>query len=781
MKHKRFYLSLRFQIILGLVAIIALSMAGFYYLQTVLHRRHLIRNLGESSTHYLSNVIKSSLKHAMLTRNLDETRNIMTTVYGQQEVLSIFLVNKRGEIVVSPEDAAIGRRFDLSEPTCEICHRSESKDRPKTVLFTDSEGQDIVRNVSPILNEPECYGCHEPARKVIGMLVTDFSLSGIEERLGREFRQRMVSLAFFLVVVIAVLTLSMERFILARLKRFVAATKRFGRGDFSQDIPEERRDEIGDLAAAFNLMAVDLREYIAERKRAEAEVRRSRDYLNAITNSTHDGLVIIEKDFTISFANEAYARQVSMELEKIIGQPCYRVSHHRDEKCQAPEHECPLNALFETKLPQVAIHCHFDKAGNEMWVEVSGSPMLDEQGEVVRAIEVIRDITERRQSEEALRESEERYRTLYQRTPAMLHSIDRRGRLVSVSDHWLSTLGYEWNEVIGRELTEFMTEESSRYAREVTLPEFFRKGFCRDVSYQFVKKNGEVIDILLSAISERDAEGQVVRSLAILLDVTDRKRAEEELIAAHEKLQRAHETLKEAQVSAIAAEKMAALGRLVTGVAHEVVNPINSIDLVCQYRLRRSGLDNEEKQDLENIREDLRRVVKIADSLKSFARQSPLEFRMIDINTLLRDILLIIESGVLPEDVLVHTDLAEDLPLVAIDPDQIRQVFFNIISNAWDAMPNGGDLCIRTAVSNNAVEVSIKDTGHGISPENLPRIFDPFFTTKPEGKGTGLGLSVCQGIIESHGGSIWAESEAGQGTTFIIQFPLEQTTTGSPT
>ncbi|CAB1060288.1 PAS/PAC sensor signal transduction histidine kinase [Olavius sp. associated proteobacterium Delta 1] len=153
------------------------------------------------------------------------------------------------------------------------------------------------------------------------------------------------------------------------------------------------------------------------------------------------------------------------------------------------------------------------------------------------------EILKRLSAEKALRKSEERYRSLYHHTPAMLHSIDTDGCLVSVSDYWLEVLGYERDEVIGRKLTDFYTESSRRYAEEVVLPEFFKAGFCQDISYRFVKKNGDEIDILLSAISDRDASGKPARSLAVSIDVTERKHAEEALELAKEELRRYSEDL----------------------------------------------------------------------------------------------------------------------------------------------------------------------------------------------------------------------------------------------
>jgi signal transduction histidine kinase len=251
------------------------------------------------------------------------------------------------------------------------------------------------------------------------------------------------------------------------------------------------------------------------------------------------------------------------------------------------------------------------------------------------------------------------------------------------------------------------------------------------------------------------------------------EQAHDELQETNTRLTQAMEELQLAQNQIIQSEKLASLGRLVAGVAHEVLNPLNAIDLTCQNRLRRQGINQEEKQDLLGILEELRRVVKITENLKSFARQSPPELRAVNLNTIIWDILQFIGSGeLLEDDIQVYTDLASGLPSLVADPDQIRQALFNIISNAKDAMPGGGSIHVRTAAADGMVEVSVRDTGCGIPQEDLTRIFDPFFTTKPEDRGTGLGLSISQGIVEAHQGSIRVESEEGRGTTFVVKLPL---------
>ena len=179
------------------------------------------------------------------------------------------------------------------------------------------------------------------------------------------------------------------------------------------------------------------------------------------------------------------------------------------------------------RQPPYQVEC-IGKKGRKIWVEVNETPLLD-NGKTVAIVGSLTDITPYKKTEQKLRESEERYRRLYSETPAMLHSIDTDGRLVSVSNCWLETLGYQRAEVLNRRTTEFLTQESKEYAQKVILPEFFRTGSCHNVPYQFLKKDGDVIDVLLSAVAEKDEQGQVVRSLAVMTDVTQRNQAERTL------------------------------------------------------------------------------------------------------------------------------------------------------------------------------------------------------------------------------------------------------------
>lgn len=255
------------------------------------------------------------------------------------------------------------------------------------------------------------------------------------------------------------------------------------------------------------------------------------------------------------------------------------------------------------------------------------------------------EIVKRRKVEKTLRESEERYRSLYHNTPAMLHSIDDKGRLVSVSDYWVEALGYEPSEVIGRNFTDFLTEDSRLLADERILPEFLKAGFIKDIPYQFIKKNGEVIDILLSAIAERDGKRNIVRSLAVLIDVTERKRAEEELKLAKEKLRRYSSDL-ELQVK----EKT----REITGILKYMPAVVYIKDKEYQYVMVNSQF--EELFDVRN------KEIRGKTDHDIFSKEIAVQFRTNEVRVFQEKHSIQVEENIFHKDG-IHTYLSVKFPL----------------------------------------------------------------------------------------------------------------------
>jgi PAS domain S-box-containing protein len=262
-----------------------------------------------------------------------------------------------------------------------------------------------------------------------------------------------------------------------------------------------------------------------------------------------------------------------------------------------------------------------------------------------------------------------------------------------------------------------------------------------------------------ASISQVEAEGQKLYTV-IIRDISERKKLEEQLLQT---------------------ERLAELGTLASGMAHEIGTPMNVILGRAEY-LQRKTKDLDTAKGFQTIIEQVERITRIMNQLLTFARRRPIERRPTNLNKVVEDTLEVMQERLMRHSITVKTELAPSLPLADVDPDQISQVILNLGINALHAMEDGGTLLVRTAVVpeskgsaedySEMIEVSMADTGHGISPEDLDKIFIPFFTTKEVGKGTGLGLTVVHGIVQEHGGRILVESQVNKGTTFRVRLPI---------
>jgi two-component system, NtrC family, sensor kinase len=257
----------------------------------------------------------------------------------------------------------------------------------------------------------------------------------------------------------------------------------------------------------------------------------------------------------------------------------------------------------------------------------------------------------------------------------------------------------------------------------------------------------------LGATPLRDASGDTVGTIVIVEDISSRVQLEEQL-----------------QIS----EKMASLGLLAAGVAHEVNTPLTGISSFTQMLLQQSSPEDPSTKVLEKIERQTFRAAKIVNGLLNLARPAQVDSGPCDVNAVINDVLSLLEHQFRTGSIQVRKELAASAPIVQGIEHKLQQVFLNLFLNARDAMPKGGWLTIVTSEDHDGAVVEIGDTGSGIPPEQLSRIYDPFFTTKEIGKGTGLGLSITYGIVREHGGTITCDSQVGQGTRFSIRLPLAE-------
>jgi PAS domain S-box-containing protein len=359
-----------------------------------------------------------------------------------------------------------------------------------------------------------------------------------------------------------------------------------------------------------------------------------------------------------------------------------------------------------------------------------------------------------------LRESEEQFRKLYRETPLPLYSLASDGKIEQASDAWLELIGYRRAEAVGGKLTDFMTEESSVRYEQAASPVLRAGGEIREAEFQFVKKSGAVLDVLLSARVETSGAA-FVRTLSGLIDITARKRTEEALRQS---------------------QRMEAIGQLTGGVAHDFNNLLMVISGAA-YRLGRAATHPETGRSLDMIATAVKRGQHLTNQLLSFARRQTLEATVVDLTELLPNMNEMLRRS-LRGDIEIKASAPAARPRrIRIDPNEFELALLNLGVNARDAMPEGGTLAISVdnvalsgeietdGLHGDFVSIDVSDTGVGIAPELLPRVFEPFFTTKDAGKGTGLGLSQVYGFAKQSGGTAIVRSKPGQGTTVTLYLP----------
>lgn len=360
----------------------------------------------------------------------------------------------------------------------------------------------------------------------------------------------------------------------------------------------------------------------------------------------------------------------------------------------------------------------------------------------------------RKQMEQQLRWERDFNAKLIECSPALFVAVDAKGHIIMMNGTMLNSLGYEKSEVLGKDFLLTLIAPAYRDALRDTFQDLAEKKRNLVRECRVVAKDGTETIVEWHVQSVLTPDGSLDYYFGIGIDLTERKRLQEQLILA---------------------DRMAAMGELVSGVAHELNNPLTGVIGFSELLLEKNIPENL-CEDVAIVHHEAQRAAEVVKNMLAFARKQSASRQNININSAIARVLSLRTYEHKVNNIKVITHLSHDLPDVSADVFQLQQVFLNIIINAEFFMKqahNGGVLTISTEIIGGKVSVSIADDGPGISPENIDKIFDPFFTTKEVGVGTGLGLSLAHGIIKEHDGLIYARSKLGEGATFVIELPVQ--------
>jgi PAS domain S-box-containing protein len=565
---------------------------------------------------------------------------------------------------------------------------------------------------------------------------------------------------------------------------------------------EMRTAPIRDAAGNITHTVSVLRD-ITERKRAEAALKESEQRSRQITASLREAVWLRDiKTLEVLYVNPAYETIWGRTSQSLIENPtsfvdpiCPEDKERVMQAIQNQYHGVFFNQEYRITRPD----------GSLRWVWGRTFPIENEAGEVYRVVAVAEDITERKQAEEKIRRQAETLAALHETALGLaaqrslsdlmqtivLRAIDllkaKEGSFFSyrlATDDLERTYDYnvglesgpQWSVLRRGEGVAGRVLESGR---SLAVDDYNRwGGRLRHYESNFaivgvpIYWSGQPLGVVV--VSDDAPRIFSPADVALLEQFTPLAAAAMENSRLLRDLQQQMDRLTETQAQLVQAAKLAAVGELAAGVAHELNNPLTSVLGFTALLLNATPPESSTRHDLEIVANQARRARDIVRNLLGFARQTKPQQLPANVNQLFRQTLDLVRQLLEKSGVVIEEDYAPDLGFLTLDAGQMKQVFLNLITNAAHAMPKGGKLRVHTACLGDEVAIAISDTGGGMPPEVQERIFEPFFTTKPVGQGTGLGLSISLGIVREHGGRIAVESQAGQGSTFTVWLPVER-------
>jgi len=510
----------------------------------------------------------------------------------------------------------------------------------------------------------------------------------------------------------------------------------------------------------FDLVQMEIEKTDLDKKRQEQD-EKERKHTQIILDSLPYNLMVVNQDMTVNMVNKTFQKNKMLNCEDTLKRHCYEVRYGLERPCAEYGRTCYLEEVKKNGEIISTIHEFVTDGGETCFEVITVSPIFDEHGEIIQLLEASRDVTDRIKLEREAQKSNVFFQNVIQSTVDGIVVVDTKGNVLIFNQGMENLTGYTAREIMehGHVSSFYNIDVAKENMRKMRSDRYGPEGKLNPTSMSIMTKAGEEIPVTLSA-SIITIDDKETGSVGVFTDMREVLKMRKDLEEAHLQL--------------VQSEKIASVGRMAAGVAHEINNPLAGIMIYAELLKEELKEDTQHLNDVQEVIDQTLRCKKIVAELLEFSRQTVGKISSFSLEQMIEKTLNILVNQAIFQDIEVIKDMGTDIPEIAGDMGQLQQVFSNLFRNAADAMGGRGKLSInaRYDTDTNQFEIRVHDTGPGIPEELRDKIFDIFFTTKPVGKGTGLGLSICKRILELHGGNLTVECPPDGGTTFIVELPL---------
>lgn len=701
----------------------------------------------------ISKTIQLGTHYAMMLNSRDDINQIIQNTANQKEIENVRIYNKEGYIKFSNIPSEVDRVAYLESEACNICHRQDpplvklSLHQRKRIFSIDSKER-LLGIITPIYNEPGCSEkCHfhDAKAKVLGAMDLVISLKETDAEIIK-YEKSIVFLALAIFVAPSFfIFIFVYKFVIRPIRQLTEETKQITMGVKTTRIDSNAKSEIGLLAAAFDTMRQRINDHQQEL------IKQKNEYQN-LFERVPCLITVQDKDFRlINFNREFYNK-----YRPKIGDYCYATYKGRTTRCE----NCPVEKTLKDGKSHYSEEQGIGRKGTmEHWI-VRTSPVKNAAGEIVAAMEINLDITKRKELEQRAELSEKKYHAIFNNIPNPVFVLDNSSlTILDCNESVTEVYGYKIEEIIGKPFS-FLFDPSQPMENVETL---IRNSSIIN-SVQHIKSDSLTISVDIW-ISPSEYPGQKVL-LVTTSDITKRLETEAQFLHA---------------------AKLATLGEMATGVAHELNQPLSVIKTSSSFCIEKIRKNEAIKPGiletlLSKIDSNVDRASKIITHMRDFARKSDVTLTRVDIFEILQRAYEIFSQQLKVRGINVEWQITHPLPCVMTDPGRLEQVFINLLINARDAIEAKAErsckdpdlekrIIIRCYSKAQKIYVEIEDTGTGVPDNVADKIFQPFFTTKEVGKGTGLGLSISYGIIKECSGQITMKETSEKGAVFQVVLP----------